>query len=170
MVGGPSTVELLLRLGFSLAIIVGILFVVAKVARKQGGNLRLPGLGGLGGRSKSIRVIDRQTLSRNASVAVVQIGARTMAVGITEHGIQTLAEGDDLVVLPPDADVRAERGSPATDSTQAAAPPVAARLNQRETKRTLSLRLPTASHAAADAGPSTRTSFIEALRELTIRS
>ena len=55
---GVSTGELLVRLVFSLGIIVGVLLLAAKFARKNGG--RLPGLGK---RHSSIKVIDRDSFA-----------------------------------------------------------------------------------------------------------
>ena len=65
---GPSTVELLVRLVFSLGLIVGLLWLAAKFARKNGGALKLPGFGK---KDTSIKVIERHSLTKTASIAVV---------------------------------------------------------------------------------------------------
>ena len=144
---GVSTGELLVRLVFSLGIIVGVLLLAAKFARKNGG--RLPGLGK---RHSSIKVIDRQQLSKTASLAVVQVHDKTMVVGISEHGISMLSEGPAL------ADLESSAAVAANDV------PV-----PREAKGTLPLGASLAVETASGSGHPPRMSFVEALRELTVR-
>jgi flagellar biogenesis protein FliO len=187
---GPSTVELLIRLVFSLGIILALLVVGAKIARRKGAGLSLRGLGGR--HEPAIRVIERRSLTRNASVAVVQVGDRTMVVGITEHEVSLLADGAelpepdaapeghrdrrrpveidlvealDLVGAPPRAAAHGPADAPAAEP----GPGTGARPT-REAKWTA----PPASGPAVDdvaTGPEhpPRMSFVEALREMTVR-
>ena len=100
MVDAPSTAELLVRLVFSLGIILGLLFLAAKIARRNGRTLRLPGIGSFGGgrREPTINVIERTSLTKNASLAVVQVGDRTMVIGITDHEVSLLTDQVDTSV------------------------------------------------------------------------
>jgi flagellar protein FliO/FliZ len=170
VVDAPSTTELLVRLVFSLGIILGLLLLAAKVARRNGRTLRLPGIGSFGGgrREATIKVVERASLSRNASLAVVQVGDRTLVVGITDHGVSLLTDQVDTSVT---AD--ADDDDDATDDDDADQPvadvtPISA---MRGAKGTLPL---TSGSAALDAVAKPdrppRMSFVDALREMTVRS
>jgi flagellar protein FliO/FliZ len=74
--------ELALRLVFSLAIVVGILLLLAKVAGR-----RFQGKAGA-----AIQVVHRQPLSRGSGVAVVTVGDRVLLLGTTEHQVTLLTE------------------------------------------------------------------------------
>ncbi|RNM13114.1 FliO/MopB family protein [Nocardioides pocheonensis] len=74
--------ELTIRLIVSLAIVVGLLLVLARVgARKFRGQA-----GAL------VRVVHRQPLSRTSAVAVVTVGSRVLVLGTTEHQVSILTE------------------------------------------------------------------------------
>ena len=76
--------ELTIRLIVSLAIVVGLLLVLAKFgARKFRGNA-----GAL------VHVVHRQALSRTSSVSVVTVGSRVLVLGTTEQQISVLTELD----------------------------------------------------------------------------
>lgn len=79
-------VELVLRLVLSLALVLGIFWSVARFGarRMQGGR-------------SVLQVRGRQSLSRSASVAVVEVGGRILVVGVSDGGVQLLTE------LEPDA-------------------------------------------------------------------
>jgi flagellar protein FliO/FliZ len=83
--------ELILRIGFSLLIVFGLMWVLAKVARK-------PLASRAGG---ALAVIGRQQLTRGASVAVVRVADRTLIVGVTEQQVTLLGEtGESTLVRP----------------------------------------------------------------------
>ncbi|WP_148615859.1 flagellar biosynthetic protein FliO [Nocardioides rubriscoriae] len=73
--------ELAIRTVFSLAVVLGLLLVLTRVAgrRYRGG-------------SGAVRVVQRQALSRGSAVTVVEIGRRTLVLGVTEQQVQVLAE------------------------------------------------------------------------------
>lgn len=75
--------ELAVRTVFSLAVVIGLLLLLARVAgrRYRGG-------------SGAVRVVQRQALSRGSAVTVVEIGRRTLVLGVTEQQVQVLAELD----------------------------------------------------------------------------
>lgn len=76
--------ELTLRLVASLAIVVGLLLLMARFgARKFRGQS-----GAL------VHVVHRQPLSRTSSVAVVTVGSRVLVLGTTEHQVSILTELD----------------------------------------------------------------------------
>lgn len=76
--------ELTIRLVVSLAIVVGLLLVLARVgARKFRGQA-----GAL------VHVVHRQPLSRTSAVAVVTVGSRVLVLGTTEHQVSILTELD----------------------------------------------------------------------------
>jgi flagellar protein FliO/FliZ len=82
--------ELTIRLVVSLAIVVGLLLVLARVgARKFRGQA-----GAL------VRVVHRQPLSRTSSVAVVTVGSRVLVLGTTEHQVSILTELDPEELEP----------------------------------------------------------------------
>ena len=92
MAGDVSMVELTLRLAVSLALVVAVIVVAAKVMRRRGG------LGfGRSGSAPRLDVLDRTQVARNASVAVVRVGGRGFVVGITEQSVTLLAEAPELI-------------------------------------------------------------------------
>jgi flagellar protein FliO/FliZ len=74
--------ELTLRLVFSLAVVVGLMLVLARVASR-----RFSGQSGA-----VVRVVHRQALSRSASVSVVSVGSRLLVLGTTDQQVRVLAE------------------------------------------------------------------------------
>ena len=83
--------ELTVRLAASLAVVVGLLLVLARVAgRRFAGRAGAP-----------IQVLHRQPLSRSSSVAMISVGSRVLLVGTTDHQVSLLTEVDpDDLDLP----------------------------------------------------------------------
>ena len=106
-----SVLTLGLRLIVSLAIVLGAIAALTWAARRRNGF----GLGlGLGGSHSAIVVKSREALTRNGTVALLQVGERALLVGVTEQHIEVLAEGADL--LPPEPEETADdRTSSITD-------------------------------------------------------
>jgi flagellar protein FliO/FliZ len=76
--------ELTLRLVFSLAVVLGLLALLARFGgRKFAGK-----------RDAMIRVVHRQSISRGSAVSVVTVGSRVLVLGTTEHQVSVLAELD----------------------------------------------------------------------------
>lgn len=91
--------ELTIRLIASLAVVVGLMLLLARMAGKR--FAARPGA--------PVQVLHRQPLSRSASVTVLTVGQRVLVVGTTEHQVSLLAELDPEEVgldadLEPDAD------------------------------------------------------------------
>lgn len=77
-------IELVIRLVFSLAVVVGLLLLCARVAQRRTG----------GRRGDLVTVVQRQALSRSSTVTVVTVGSRVLVLGTTEQQVSVLAELD----------------------------------------------------------------------------
>ena len=77
-------VELVVRLAFSLAVVLGLLSLLTRLSAKR---FR-------GGTDAPIRVVHRQALSRGSAVAVVSVGSRVLVIGTTEQQVSLLTELD----------------------------------------------------------------------------
>src|SRR2546421_12187413 len=96
--------ELVLRIGFSLLVVLGLLWVLAKLARRP--------LAGRGG--GTVAVLARQQITRGATVAVVRVLDRALIVGVTDGQVNLLGEADlaagSGVSAPPPLDPREPLG------------------------------------------------------------
>ncbi|MGC9669195.1 flagellar biosynthetic protein FliO [Planosporangium sp. 12N6] len=94
-------IELTLRIVFSLLVVVGLMWGMARLARKPLGLRRGGGL---------IEVLGRQQLSRGASVAVVRIADKAMVLGVTDGQVTLIGETDLAAVeeYQPEEPVRRE--------------------------------------------------------------
>jgi flagellar protein FliO/FliZ len=78
-------IELVLRIGFSLLVVLGLMWGLAKLARR-------PLTGNRGGGVLS--VLNRQQLGRNSSVTVVRVADRALILGVTDAQVTILGETD----------------------------------------------------------------------------
>ena len=92
--------ELTLRIAFSLLVVFGLMWGLARLARRP--------LGPRGG-GTTLSVIARQQLSRSASVAVVKVNDRALVLGVTEGQVNLLTE-TDLAALEQPAPAPAPAG------------------------------------------------------------
>ena len=104
--------ELVVRLIGSLAVVVGLMLLLAKLGARR-----------FQSRAEAmVRVLHRQPLTRGSGISVVSVGGRVLVLGTTEANVTLLTELDpeelDLTVLetPPDA-----AGIPSVDTTAATA-------------------------------------------------
>jgi flagellar protein FliO/FliZ len=83
-----ATLALFARLLVSLGVVIGLMWLAARVMRRRGfgGPTRRPGV--------HVDVISRRTLGRNSSIAIVRAGKQGLVVGITDHQITKLADAD----------------------------------------------------------------------------
>jgi flagellar protein FliO/FliZ len=90
--------ELVLRVVFSLSVVLGLLWLIARVSSRR---LRGSAHQGL------VRTLVRQPLSRGSSLAVVSVGERVLVVGVTEQQVNLLTELDpsELDVEPAVAEI-----------------------------------------------------------------
>jgi flagellar protein FliO/FliZ len=82
--------ELVLRIGFSLLVVLGLLWVLARVARRP--------LAGRGG--GAIAVLARQQITRGSTVAVVRVADRALIIGVTDGQVTLLGEADPAGLSP----------------------------------------------------------------------
>ena len=109
-----STLWLGVRLIFSLAIVLGLIYALSWAARRG------KGLGlGIGAQRGAISVRAREQIGRNTTVALLEVGDRVLLIGANEQAVEVLAEGDDLIVDEPEpessADGDADSSTTATD-------------------------------------------------------
>ena len=88
MIVAVSTVELTLRMLVGLALVGGLLKLITGLARNRFH---------LGSSRAAIDVRDRHQLTKSSSLAVVRAGRRHFLIGVNDHAITLLAEGDDLI-------------------------------------------------------------------------
>jgi flagellar protein FliO/FliZ len=79
--------ELVLRVVFSLSVVLGLLWLIARVSSR-----RLRG----SSHHSLVRTLVRQPLARGSSLAVVTVGQRVLVVGVTEHQVNLLTELDPV--------------------------------------------------------------------------
>ncbi|HEY0000039.1 MAG TPA: flagellar biosynthetic protein FliO [Actinoplanes sp.] len=76
--------ELVLRIGFSLLVVLGLMWALARVARRP-----------LGARGHGpLAVLNRQQLTRGSAVAVIRVADRAMIIGVTDQQVSLLGEAD----------------------------------------------------------------------------
>src|SRR4051795_9648629 len=85
-----STLGLFIRLVFSLAVVIGIMWAAATMIRRRG----LVPMNRRPGRGVQVELLARKPLGRNASIAVVRVGERSMVVGVTDHQVTKLDDAD----------------------------------------------------------------------------
>jgi flagellar protein FliO/FliZ len=77
-------IELTVRIIFSLLVVFGLLWGLAKLVRRP-----------LSGRRGAfLQVVARQQLTRGSAVAVVKVADRALILGVTEQGVTLLADAD----------------------------------------------------------------------------
>lgn len=75
--------ELVLRVGFSLLVVFGLMWAVARVVRRPLGSGRPHG---------QLAVLNRQQLTRGAAVHVVKVADRALILGVTDAQVSLLGE------------------------------------------------------------------------------
>lgn len=79
-----STVAIIGRMLLALVVVLGIMWFLARWARKP-----------LGGKSDRVMsVLARQQLSRTSSVTVLRVMDRALVLGVTEQGVRLITETD----------------------------------------------------------------------------
>lgn len=168
---------LLLRVGFSFSLVLGLMWIAARVLRSRTA----------GRPTDAVEVLARHQLGRGSAVTVLRIGDRALVLGVTERAITQLGDPiHDLTGLRKDVPAGADviRSDDAADvipndlSNLLPAPRTQARRRSRTTTRTTSLTTaPSAPQAMAGQGalagsilsPATWRMGMDALRERTVR-
>jgi flagellar biosynthetic protein FliO len=139
-VNSADDLAVLARVVASLVVVVALAVLAARFARRAG----------VRGGGAGLQVVERAGLTREASVAVVEVAGRGLVVGVTPHGVTLLAE------LAPDA-LEAQR----------------ARAEAEPAPRTVRLKTLSTGERPAGTGsvldPRTWRQAVDALRELTVR-
>jgi flagellar biogenesis protein FliO len=107
----PGTGLLLVKLALSLGLVVGLILVLQKAARKWGHAL------GAGGGPEAIRLLSQRSVGPRLSLAVVEVRGRTLLVGISPQGIHAVADLDASSppgVVPRAQDQAPPRSAPST--------------------------------------------------------
>ena len=86
--------ELTIRLIVSLAIVLGLLLLCARVAGRRF----------QGRRDAVVQVVHRQPIGRHASVSVVNVSGRILVLGTTDQEVRLLTELDPAAIAEDDTD------------------------------------------------------------------
>ncbi|MFC7496477.1 MULTISPECIES: flagellar biosynthetic protein FliO [unclassified Nocardioides] len=92
--------ELAIRLVFSLAVVLGLLALLAKFGARRF----------KGGKGAMVQVLHRQSISRGTAVTVVTVGGRVLVLGTTEQQVRVLTEldPDEVADYLPEEDLPGE--------------------------------------------------------------
>jgi flagellar protein FliO/FliZ len=80
-----DSIALVGRLVLALAVVIGAMWLLARIAQKRGRNNR---------RGQVVSVLARQSVSRNSSIAIVRVMDRAMILGVSEGQITHLGDAD----------------------------------------------------------------------------
>ncbi len=138
----------LVRVVASVVVVIALVALTARLARRAG--VRGPGAG--------LRVLERAGLSKEASVAVVEVGGKALVLGVTAQQVSVLSELDAAELA---RTVAAQAVAARTVPAQQAAPRrVVAPQDGRPAARQAS---------GSVLSPRTWSQGVEALRDLTTR-
>ena len=148
---------ILARVTASLVVVVALAVLVARFARKAG----------VRGGGAGLRVVERTGLSREASVAVVEVGGRGLVVGVTAQGVSLLTEltAAELAAAASQAE-SAPMSSSGVLAEEAEGP---RRIVVRSGPAALGSRTPGIRGTGSVLDPRTWHQAVEALRDLTAR-
>lgn len=160
MADQPSTLILLMRLGLSLGLVLALVGGVTWVLRRRG---LLSG--SLGGKTTGrLQILDRKSLSKHASLVVARVGDTSVLLGVTDQNVTVLSDSAGLVdgwCETPGTTRAADKPTVQLIEGAAEAPTEIKIMGSRRTGTPVSTQ--------AVATDSTGMSFVEALRELTVR-
>ena len=91
---GASTFELLLRLFLSLAVVLGLMFGITAVLKRRGFGGFTPRAGRRSHIGPEVEVLARKPLGRNATIAIVRAGGKSMVLGVTESTVTLLGDAE----------------------------------------------------------------------------
>ena len=148
---------ILARVTASLVVVVALAVLVARFARKAG----------VRGGGAGLRVVERTGLSREASVAVVEVGGRGLVVGVTAQGVSLLTELTAAELAA--AASQAESAPMASSGVLAEEAEGPRRIVVRSGPAALGSRTPGIRGTGSVLDPRTWHQAVEALRDLTAR-
>jgi flagellar biogenesis protein FliO len=102
---GTSVAGLLFRLVLSLTVVIGLMVGIAAMLKRRGFGGFAPAMRKSQGAAAQVEVLVRKPLGRNASIAVVRAGSKSMVLGVTDTHVTMLTETelDELEFEPPPA-------------------------------------------------------------------
>jgi len=105
---GASVAALLGRMVVSLGLVIALMWLVAKFARRR------MGAAGRRGADDALRlqILARQSVGKNASVTLVRSGDRALLLGVTQSSVSLLSDTE----LPPEPAVAEEPATAASPS------------------------------------------------------
>jgi len=146
-----------LRVLGSVAVVLVLVVLSARLARRAG--VRGPGTG--------LKVVDRTGLTREASVAVVEVAGKALVLGVTSHGVNVLAELDPK-------DISRAKGAAAAGGPARAPLPRVVRIptvaEQAGPAQAAGAGTGTGQAGGSILSPGTWRQGLEALRDLTTRT
>jgi len=107
---GVSVGALIGRMVVSLGLVIALMWLVAKFARKRMGASSRKGVDD----ALRLQVLARQTIGKNASVTLLRSGDRALLLGVTDHSVSLLSD-TELPPEPAPADEPAAATSPSWD-------------------------------------------------------
>jgi flagellar biogenesis protein FliO len=93
-----SMLGMVLRLVTSLAVVLGLMYGITAFLRRKGIGGFAPTKAKRSVEGADVEVLARKPLGRNASIAIVRAGAKSMVLGITETSVTMLTEADVRVI------------------------------------------------------------------------
>jgi flagellar protein FliO/FliZ len=109
--GDPSLLSALVRVAIVMALLFGTLRVIGRITgrRAPGGGRGVVrrNLGGGAGGRRLVEVLDRQNLGKTTSIALVRIGDRRVALGVTDQRVDVLLQLDpepEALAVPDELD------------------------------------------------------------------
>jgi flagellar protein FliO/FliZ len=153
---------LAVRVVFSLAVVLLMMWGLSRVLAGRGGNVR----------ASNLEIVSRTTLGKRAAVVVVRNGERGLILGVTDQSVSLLGE-TDLPALP----VAAERRTPVEltpdlmpEGSLVAVPDLEAAPEGRARHRAARTTATAGGIGGSVLSPATWRQTAEALRERTARS
>jgi flagellar protein FliO/FliZ len=170
-----NTVAILGRMLLALVLVLGVMWLLARWARKP-----------MGGKADRVMaVLARQQLSRTSSVTVLRVMDRALVLGVTEQGVQLITETELSAIedaLATDADqgrgwsrlrmtpAGAAAGEDAADSgSEPSGLPELSALSGRPAGRRRQLSAGAGGFDGSVLSPRTWRQLVSAARELTVR-
>jgi flagellar protein FliO/FliZ len=154
--------ELIVRIGFSLLVVVGLMWMLAKLARRP-----------LAARGSALTVLARQQLSRAASITVVRVGDRALVLGITDGQVTLLGETDPAALTRTEEARRTTVELPPADAASPVPAPAPAPVPaQTSAPAQVPVQVPVQAPGRLDGSllsPRTWRQTVEFLRERTVR-
>lgn len=152
----------ILRVAASFAIVGVLLWCFMRASNGKLGKL-------VSGTSKGrlsdpLSVLDRRQLTRTTGIALIRAGERHLLVGVSDQGVQLLAEGDDLALTEDTIAI----GAPSSEAVVVPADVVSDTALKINTQKTDQPDAWTRS-GSTFGSRSPRMSFVAALREMTVR-